>query len=96
VYTTLHDGYVGVKEAIRHGLDNVEDLVSRGLSKWFFSLQGSHDPFTRDSMDVTDGGEIVEEYPADTSRLAPVGDLSKPEHQRSEPDKSFTSFELRT
>jgi hypothetical protein len=47
-------------------------------------------------MDVTDGGEIVEEYPADTSRLAPVGDLSKPEHQRSEPDKSFTSFELRT
>lgn len=96
MYTTLHDGYVGVKEAIRHGLDNVEDLVGRGLSKWFFRLQGSHDPFTRDSMDVTDGGEIVEEYPADTSRLAPVGDLSKPKHRRSEPATSTTSAASRT
>ena len=76
MYTTLHDGNVGVQEAIRHGLDNVEDLVSRGLPEWFFRLQGSHDPFTRDSMDVADGSEVVEEDPANTPRFAPVGDLS--------------------
>lgn len=44
-------------------------------------------------MDVADGGEVIEEYPADTSRLAPVGDLSKPEHRRSEPATSTMSVD---